>query len=313
VTGYGAVPGYRPLPLGGGANVQRASAWHGKWADITGYVWIGNRYYSPETGTWVSFDPAWNSGDPSGFTYCGGDPINRTDPDGKCNENNLPNLATYPGITPQAAASAAWNSYSFVQELSTPMPTIDLANLPPVANNGGYSTTSIGPSPANFQGDPIWNASSGWTPGYFQSQDLTIGLGNVGPGMTANMAMFNANLYVNTLSMPILPVSAETTAMDSSMITVLGSSRDVAPYVGQPGFNTFTGAGIAPAEWDTQNALWLNNAIQNGDTIWQVTDPAAHAITMDILGKQSAYLNLEIPMLNQYTGVNVIPKYVTLP
>ncbi len=84
VTGYGAVPGYRPLPLGGGANVQRSSALRGKWSDITGYIWMGARYYVPETGSWLSYEPIWNDRDPSGFTYCGGDPINRTDSDGRC-------------------------------------------------------------------------------------------------------------------------------------------------------------------------------------------------------------------------------------
>jgi hypothetical protein len=104
-------------------------------------------------------------------------------------------------------------------------------------------------------------------------------------------------------------LAAETTAADSPMITVLGSGRDVAPYVGQPGFNTFTGAGIPAAELDTQNALWLNNAIQSGDQIWLVTDPAAHQALMNQLNLQSAYLNLELPML-EYSGVNAIPKFV---
>jgi YD repeat-containing protein len=34
VTGYGAVPGFRPLSLGDGAGPAAASAWRGKWADI---------------------------------------------------------------------------------------------------------------------------------------------------------------------------------------------------------------------------------------------------------------------------------------
>ena len=73
------------------------------------------------------------------------------------------------------------------------------------------------------------------------------------------------------------------------------------------------GAGISQAELDTQNALWLNNAIQNGDQIWLVTDPEAHAAFLQSLPgqPQSAYLNLELQLLNQYSGVNAIPKYVT--
>src|SRR5204863_1521680 len=37
-TGYGAVPGYRPLPLGTGGNMAQSAAWCGKWPDVTGYV-----------------------------------------------------------------------------------------------------------------------------------------------------------------------------------------------------------------------------------------------------------------------------------
>jgi hypothetical protein len=80
-------------------------------------------------------------------------------------------------------------------------------------------------------------------------------------------------------------------------------------YVDKPGFNTFTGAGIAPAELDTQNALWLNAAIQRGDTILEVTDPAIHQAYMDLNGWRSAYLNLELPMVDQYESVNVIQAY----
>ena len=52
VTGYGSVPGYAPLPLADGAKVAQSSAWRDKWPDITGFYYLGNRYYdpSPETG-----------------------------------------------------------------------------------------------------------------------------------------------------------------------------------------------------------------------------------------------------------------------
>jgi RHS repeat-associated protein len=83
VTAYGAVPGYAPLPLGDGAKIVAASAWRGKWADITGLVWLGGRYYDPTAGRWLSFDPSWNESDPNGFTFCGGEPVNGFDPDGR--------------------------------------------------------------------------------------------------------------------------------------------------------------------------------------------------------------------------------------
>jgi len=82
-TGYGAVPGYRPLPCWIGANVAQSSAWRGRRPDVTGYIWLGARYYNPESGSFVSSDPVWNRGDPNYFTFGGGDPINGLDEDGR--------------------------------------------------------------------------------------------------------------------------------------------------------------------------------------------------------------------------------------
>jgi RHS repeat-associated protein len=83
-TGYGAVPGYRPLPLGHGGSYAQSAAWRGKWADVTGYVWLGARFYDPVAGMFISPDPVWNSQDPGYWSYCGGDPINGFDANGLC-------------------------------------------------------------------------------------------------------------------------------------------------------------------------------------------------------------------------------------
>jgi RHS repeat-associated protein len=81
---YGAVPGYRPLPLGSGANVSMASAWRGKWADITGYYQLGLRPYDPISGRWLTYDSAKSERDPNAYTFCGGDSVNYFDSDGRC-------------------------------------------------------------------------------------------------------------------------------------------------------------------------------------------------------------------------------------
>ena len=82
-TGYGAVPGYRPLPLWHGADVAQATAWRGRWADASGYVWLGARYYDPEAGRFLDADPTWNERDPNYHTFAGGDPVNFFDADGR--------------------------------------------------------------------------------------------------------------------------------------------------------------------------------------------------------------------------------------
>jgi RHS repeat-associated protein len=82
-TGYGAVPRYRPVPLDAGANLAQSSAWRGRWTDISGYVWLGGRYYNPESGSFLTSDPTWNERDPNYYTFCGGDPINGFDGNGR--------------------------------------------------------------------------------------------------------------------------------------------------------------------------------------------------------------------------------------
>jgi len=67
-------------------------------------------------------------------------------------------------------------------------------------------------------------------------------------------------------------------------------------------------SGIPEAEWSRANAEWLNAAMQRGDTIWLVMDPAAHAELMLQLGKSSYYLDLELPMLEEF-GADVVPKF----
>ena len=86
-TGYGAVPGYRPVAFGNGVDLSQSSAWRGHEVDVTGYYHLGLRDYDPVSGQWLSYDPTWNDHDPNGQSFCGGDPVNGFDSRGKCVEN----------------------------------------------------------------------------------------------------------------------------------------------------------------------------------------------------------------------------------
>jgi hypothetical protein len=86
------------------------------------------------------------------------------------------------------------------------------------------------------------------------------------------------------------------------MTTVLGSGRDVAAFAGKPGFNVLNMDAVAQSEWARTNAEWLNAAIQRGDNIWLVTDPAAHTALMNSIGRTSYYLDLELQMLEEYNA-----------
>ncbi len=88
-TGYGAVHDYRPLLLGHGGNLVQSSAWRGRWMDISGLVWLGARNYDPVAGRFMESDQVWSARDPNYYSFCGGDPINGFDPDGRCVSQEL--------------------------------------------------------------------------------------------------------------------------------------------------------------------------------------------------------------------------------
>ena len=44
---------------------------------------FGLRPYDPVSGRWLTYDSVWNERDPNDYTFCGGDPINGFDADGR--------------------------------------------------------------------------------------------------------------------------------------------------------------------------------------------------------------------------------------
>lgn len=106
----------------------------------------------------------------------------------------------------------------------------------------------------------------------------------------------------------LLAAARTVASTESRLTTVIGSIRDVEPYLDKPGFNVFKVAGLSKAEWARANAEWLNAALRRGDEIWALTNPMKHAKLMREVGKQSSYLELELPMLKQF-GVRSIKKY----
>ena len=60
-----------------------ASAWRGRWSDVSGLYCLGVRYYDPVAGRFLGADPLGHAADPSLYGFCGGDPINGFDADGR--------------------------------------------------------------------------------------------------------------------------------------------------------------------------------------------------------------------------------------
>jgi RHS repeat-associated protein len=146
-TGYGAVSGYRPPTLGSsGVDLAQASAWRGHWADITLNYQLGMRLYNPVAGNWLSDDPVWNEQDPSYRTFCGGDPINGFDSDGRCIEG---------------AATAADNLiYGTANLANNALCTLSYAVASPFAPDWAYQT--YGGNVQNFANTVTGTAQFGY-------------------------------------------------------------------------------------------------------------------------------------------------------
>jgi hypothetical protein len=54
--------------------------------DETGYINLGARLYDPVAGRFISADPLGHAASQDLYSFAGGDPINRFDPDGRCLE-----------------------------------------------------------------------------------------------------------------------------------------------------------------------------------------------------------------------------------
>jgi RHS repeat-associated protein len=84
VGAYGPLPGIVPQTLTDVTQLAPATASRSRRIDLTGFYWLGARYYEPTSGRFLSADPMGQAASPSLYDYAGGDPVNRTDPDGRC-------------------------------------------------------------------------------------------------------------------------------------------------------------------------------------------------------------------------------------
>jgi RHS repeat-associated protein len=323
VTGYGAVPGYQPLALGSSGDLVTKSAWRNRAMEAIGLIWLGGRYYDPVAARFASADPLDDPGNPAGYSFASGDPINYFDADGRLGNNPQPHY-NGPVMTPTdpsryvvgddgqvyvSAVAAGFADQMFnnlVLGLFNPEPFYvreqRLWSDQPSAEHRYYDALSAGAHQA--VGSPLAQS------GFYNPNSSGGQLGEIlGDTTSFALAIEGGRIRPNPASVSV------SSAVEQPMITVLGSGRDVAAYANRPGFNVLNMDSLPPAEWPRQNALWLNEAIVRGDDVWLVTDPIRHQQLLNELPSrpQSFYLNLELPMLQQYNGVNVVPHYATSP
>jgi RHS repeat-associated protein len=85
-SSYGPVPGYQSPALSLDVGLAQSLGWRGKRVDETGYINLGARLYDPVAGRFISADPLGHAACQDLYSFCGGDPVNRFDPDGRCVE-----------------------------------------------------------------------------------------------------------------------------------------------------------------------------------------------------------------------------------
>jgi RHS repeat-associated protein len=94
------LPGTEAAPLTDITQLAAATAWRGRRIDPTGFYDLGARYYEPNSGRFLSADPMGQGESPSLYDFCGGDPVNFFDPDGRCPGTNSPTPPILPTPIP---------------------------------------------------------------------------------------------------------------------------------------------------------------------------------------------------------------------
>lgn len=91
---YGPQPG-SPVPtLAHGLSVALSTNWRGERMDITGFYYLGARYYDPMTGMFNSPDPLGHGASMGLYAYVGGDPVNLVDSTGRLQKSSYPGVRT---------------------------------------------------------------------------------------------------------------------------------------------------------------------------------------------------------------------------
>lgn len=83
LTGYGGVPGYRPLAVGSAGSLATKYAWRNRSSESVGLTWMGGNWLDSASGRFISPDPYGHDGSPSLYSFCSGSPYGVWDSDGR--------------------------------------------------------------------------------------------------------------------------------------------------------------------------------------------------------------------------------------
>lgn len=109
VGGYGPTAGSTAPLLSRNVSLTEATILRGGRMDPSGLFYFGCRYYDPNSGRFISPDPLGHATSIGLDDYCDDDPVNNVDPDGKCSENNVPDvhMGIFQGTTTERVTSSS--------------------------------------------------------------------------------------------------------------------------------------------------------------------------------------------------------------
>jgi len=265
-TGYGAVPGYQPLPLANGANIALASAWRGRWADITGLYNIGLRPYEATSGRWLTFDSVWNEIDPNGMSFSGGDPINSMDSDGRLSAQSALNTL---GQDNSMKSSLDWGigpAAPTFDQLFNAQGILISTGLPGQSDNsGGLTWSQPNTGPYLSQGNP--NAQAYSPPPQAAIDGLVLGSDlNLNSPEAYHIAGGNSILYVGFSCGP------QAVGNENALTYVAAS---------EPGIITVQSSSIITVDWNIANDGMIaarNAAMDNLNSAQRLADQATDLV-----------------------------------
>jgi RHS repeat-associated protein len=270
---------------------------NGQWGVMTepnGLLSMMARFYSPTFRRFLSEDPAGFAGGINLYAFAGGDPINFMDPF---------------GLGPISVWERLAGGAQFVGGVSQSLLGLGVAIVgsPTVAGSVIGVLVTVHGLDQSVAG---WNTMLGY-PTDTVTTTLLMESGipyHTAVTIDASLGM-GGSMKVAAMTMQTAVKAVGTSYSEKQMITVIGSLEDTGKYVGQKGYNVLNVPddiykAMSTQEFDRLNADWLNAAIQRGDTIAAVTDPASHAARLESirpgLSQNSRFLNLELPMLQEY-------------
>src|SRR5271165_2696466 len=162
-VGYGAEPGLNAEPLDGTHDLSTFLAWRSKYIDPSGFYYLGNRYYDPQSGTFLSPDPLGHAASMDLYQAFNGDPVNYFDPRGLIASNFLNGA----NDNPNSPENQAYAENSLATDASLP-PSFyrGLANfanhtLQGLINLPG-ALFQVGSSSLNFTGTVVTDPAAAW-------------------------------------------------------------------------------------------------------------------------------------------------------